>query len=163
MQIRIGNRQDQKRVQALTELICREFGRPFDLNQADQDLKNIELRYFGRDGIFLVVEEENQIVGLAGAMRQDEDRFVLRRICLEKPWRRKGLGRQLIKIVLSHAQRLGFSSVAIGDDPFQPANAKNLPASSEDAGRFFAACGFPKTENKTATGRLGFAPYVFTR
>jgi len=163
MQIRIGNRQDQKRVQALTELICREFGRPFDLDQGDQDLKNIEGRYFGRDGIFLVVEEEKQIVGLAGAMRLDEDRFVLRRICLEKPWRRKGLGRQLLKIVLSHAQLLGFRSVALGDDPFQPLNAKSALVSSEDASRFFAACGFPKSENKTATGRLGFAPYVFTQ
>jgi len=163
MQIRIGNRQDQKRIHALTEVICREFGRSFDLENADQDLTNIERKYFGRDGIFLVVEEEKQIVGFAGALKQDEDHFLLKRICLEKPWRRKGIGRQLIKIVLSHAQLLGFNSVALGDNPFQPAHAKSALVSPDDAGKFFAACGFPKSDNKTSADHLGFAPYVFTQ
>jgi len=162
MQIRIGNRQDQKRINPLVETVCGEFGRKFDLEQADQDLKNIERRYFGKDGIFLVVEEEKQIVGLGGALREDGDKFVLKRICLEKPWRRKGIGRQMMKIVLTHAQLLGFESVELGDDPFQATNAKSALTSAEDAGKFFAACGFPKIEKATA-GHLGFAPYVFTQ
>jgi N-acetylglutamate synthase-like GNAT family acetyltransferase len=162
MQIRIGNRQDEKRVQALAQEICEEFGRAFDLDQGDQDLKNIEAKYFGLDGIFLVVEEEKQIVGFAGAIRKDENHCVLRRICLEKLWRRKGVGRQMIKIVLSHAKQMGFKSVELGENPFQTNNGKSSEAISDDPAKFFSACGFPNLENATTKGRLSFAPYLFT-
>jgi N-acetylglutamate synthase-like GNAT family acetyltransferase len=164
MQIRIANRQDEKRVQALSEEICQEFGHPFDLDKADQDLKNIEAKYIGQDGICLVAEEEKQIVGFAGASKHDDELLVLRRISLHKDWRHKGIGRQMIKIVMSHAQRMGFKTVELGHNPFESKNGESSSKLfSEDPAAFFSACGFPQLDETTSTGRLTFAPYLLTQ
>ncbi|HMW92191.1 MAG TPA: hypothetical protein PKE54_19345, partial [Candidatus Obscuribacter sp.] len=65
MQIRIGARQDEKGIQALTEAKYEKAAVP--LNGEEQDLRNIEANYFGKDGIFLVIEENGEVQGYLGA------------------------------------------------------------------------------------------------
>ena len=61
MQIRIGARQDEKGIQALTEAKYEKAEVP--PSGDEQDLRNIEANYFGKDGIFLVVEENGEVQG----------------------------------------------------------------------------------------------------
>jgi|SRR5271154_3118889 len=142
MQIRIGTRQDEKRIQTLNEAICREFSREIDLKNADCDLINIEKNYFYQDGIFLVVETEKEIVACAAASKTDDDHCLIRRICVAKPFRHRGLARQMLSIILTHAQRIGFKSVSIGANPFEPPDEKAKSIAAERVSKVFSACGF---------------------
>ena len=73
MQIRIANKQDERSLRDFVEAFHKNAGEPFDLKGADRDLAHIEASYFGRDGLFLVAEDDGVVVGLAGARRRDDD------------------------------------------------------------------------------------------
>src|SRR6516162_11729063 len=106
MQIRIANRQDEKKILQFASEIKLEFTGESDTPESVADLSNIEASYFGHDGVFLLAEEEGKIVAIAGAKMIDEDVLAVRRICVAKDWRAKGIARQLIKVIIPIAQRL---------------------------------------------------------
>jgi N-acetylglutamate synthase-like GNAT family acetyltransferase len=134
MQIRIANRQDEKRIQ---QFLKQSNGQSLEAPQDDSidpDLVNIEANYFGRDGAFLLAESEGEIVAIAGANKMNEDTFALRRIVVAQAWQRKGLGRRLMHLLEAIADRLFFKSLAFV--PPCPVAARQAPES------FFRALGF---------------------
>jgi hypothetical protein len=72
MQIRVANRQDEPAIRRIVEDVLSQHGHKFDLAGSDSDLNNVESHYFWHDGIFLVAERNDTIVGLIGA-RPDAD------------------------------------------------------------------------------------------
>jgi N-acetylglutamate synthase-like GNAT family acetyltransferase len=159
MQIRIANRQDEKKIRSLAQEISEEFDPSFDLESSDRDLKNVEANYFGRDGLFLVAEEEKEILGFAGASKASDQVCVLRRVAVAKTFRRRGIGRRLLAIVLSHAQRMGFDELELGINPYQTKS----PEAQEGVDRFFASLGIvPASPVQNSVEKTFGGKFIFT-
>ena len=114
MQIRIANRQDEKKLLPFIEEIYKERGKALDLTRADSDLKNVEASYFGKDGVFLLAEEDQKIIGIAGANMMSDDLCALRRIYVAPDWRRKGIARQMLNVILGIARRFEYKRIVAG-------------------------------------------------
>ena len=126
MQIRLGNRQDEKAITALVIQVMKSFDLPVSPDGAEADLKNIEANYFARDGVFLVAEHEGTIVGIAGARRSDESLLELVRIAVASDWRGKGVARNLISTVISFARDLGYGRILVEPARQYPGGAEFL-------------------------------------
>ncbi len=129
MQIRLGNRQDEPAITDLVYTVMKEFKLAVNPEGAESDLKNIEAGYFARDGIFLVAEQDGQIVGIAGARRASEQILELVRVAVARQWRRQGIARKLVSTVLSFAADLGYERVQV-----EP--ARQYPGSDQVLMRF---------------------------
>jgi putative acetyltransferase len=115
MQIRIANRQDEKKIVEFIERIFSQSNLKLELNSTDADLKSLEANYFGKDGAFLVAEHEQKIVGIAAANMVDEHTCALRRLYVEKDFRRKGVASELLSIIVSIARRLDYKKLVVDD------------------------------------------------
>jgi putative acetyltransferase len=115
MQIRIANRQDEKKIVEFVETIFSEHNLKLDLASLDADLKNVEANYFGKDGAFLVAEHEQKIVGVAAANMIDESTCALRRIYIAKDFRRKGIAAEMLSIIVSILRRLDYKTLIVHD------------------------------------------------
>jgi N-acetylglutamate synthase-like GNAT family acetyltransferase len=149
MQIRIANRQDEKRIFALITEIGHESGTKLDLETADKDLKNVEASYFGQAGLFLVAEADSKIIALAGANRVDETICALRRICVSKDWRRQGIGHQMMAIIIENARMLDYRKLIV--PPLTDAGGQ---AGGDDfhigLAAFYKTCGFAPQRSGTS-------------
>ena len=135
MQIRIGNKQDEPACRELAKGCALEAGIRFDLEEHDADLKNIELSYIGRDGIFLVVEEEQEVIAFAAAARDENESIcLLRRLYVAWPKRGQGIGRKLIDQIVFFAKNLDYKTLLVEADklgysgPAGEAKSKQLSA-----------------------------------
>lgn len=101
MQIRVANRQDEPIIRTIVNQAYAESAvAEVDLKERDADLNNIESNYFWHDGIFVVAEEDGQIVGLAGARRGDtEQDLELVRMVVSGAKRRRGIARKLLETI----------------------------------------------------------------
>ncbi|PWT94864.1 MAG: hypothetical protein C5B53_12270 [Candidatus Melainabacteria bacterium] len=115
MQIRIANRQDEKKIVEFIEGILSEYQWKLDPASADADLKNVEANYFGKDGAFLIAEHEQKIVGIAAANMFDENSCALRRIYVAKDFRRKGIAGDMFSVIVSIARRLDYKRLVVND------------------------------------------------
>lgn len=113
MQIRLGNRQDEPSINNLVLAVMKEFCLPVEPDRTESDLKNIESNYFGHDGVFLIAEEDGQLIGVAGARRSNDSVLELVRLAVDKDWRGKGIARQLISTILSFANDLGYQNIIV--------------------------------------------------
>ena len=116
MQIRLGNRQDEGEIKHLVAAVLTEFGHQGDTASAELDLRNIDGNYMGRDGIFLVAEEEGRLLGLAGARRRDEETLELRHLVVAPAHRGKGIASRMLAIVAKFAGDLEYKTVAMPAD-----------------------------------------------
>ncbi|MCW5833450.1 MAG: hypothetical protein KIS78_13690, partial [Labilithrix sp.] len=67
MQIRIANRQDEPEIRTFVDTIYQKSGSSLNIEEQDSDLRNMEANYFGKEGLFLVAEDNDKIIGIAGA------------------------------------------------------------------------------------------------
>lgn len=117
MQIRIAARQDEKGIQALTEAKYQKAD--LDLNGAEQALRNIEANYFGKDGIFLVVEADGEVQGYLGARSSQDGRVLTVTHLLLADSLDDNLATELMNITLNHAYQNDFEKVEIEDAVFK--------------------------------------------
>jgi predicted GNAT family N-acyltransferase len=123
LQIRIGNKQDEPACRELAKGVAAEAQLVFDLETTDSDLKNIESTYLGHDGIFLVAEEEQEIIAFATAGKgESEEQCKLSRVCVATAWRRKGIGKKLVEQVIFFAKNLDYREVQVRVDLKQSAD-----------------------------------------
>ncbi len=111
MQVRIANRQDEKAIRELAEAFSTAENASFDLKGSDRDLVNIEANYFGKEGLFLVVEEEGELKGFAGARAKNEETLSIERFkssLIEAE-------EELLKVIVGFAPRLLYSDIECGD------------------------------------------------
>jgi N-acetylglutamate synthase-like GNAT family acetyltransferase len=139
MQIRLGTRQDEPAIRALVEAIMKQYGLTYDESKGEADLKNIEAHYFAHDGIFLVAEQDGQVVGIAGARASEEKLLELVRFGVGKQWRGKGIARQLMATVVKFARDMENERIVVEPARQYPGGAEFLARfafsseSSEDA------------------------------
>jgi len=112
--LRAANNGDCEKVTSLVYGVLIEYGLKPDPDSTDTDIKDIELSYFERGGLFFVLEEKgSSIIGAYGLYPLDEQTCELRKMYLQKEYRGRGLGRMLLEDALSQARRLGFRRIVL--------------------------------------------------
>ena len=82
-----------------------------------KDLDDIQKNYFENGGVFLVVVDENKVIGM-GAIRQLEDKVCeLRRLWLLIEYHGKGLGYRLMMELLQYAREMGYEKIRLETAP----------------------------------------------
>ena len=82
-----------------------------------KDLDNIQKNYFENGGIFLVMEDESQII-CTGAIRQLEDKVCeLKRLWLLTEYHGQKLGYRMLQELLSFAREKGYERIRLETDP----------------------------------------------
>jgi N-acetylglutamate synthase-like GNAT family acetyltransferase len=116
MQIRFANRQDEAPVRAFLE----SQGAILDLAGADNDLRNLDLNYFGKDGLFIVAEEEGKVIAFAGARKLDSDNDILelKRLIVPNEGATLGTAGDAIKerflaIIKNHAFQMDYKTIQV--------------------------------------------------
>jgi predicted N-acetyltransferase YhbS len=139
MQIRVANRQDEPAIRAIVNEARALRGEPeIDLGGADADLNNIDAKYFWHDGIFVVAEESDAIIGLVGARRDgDSETLRLVRLAVKPEHRKQGVGRRLVDTVFFFARNLEYEMVMMtpkcqGLDPDTPLFGFDVNTSDPD-------------------------------
>jgi putative acetyltransferase len=150
VQIRIANRQDEKKIVEFVEAIFSEHNSKLDLTSVDADLKNVEANYFGKDGAFLVAEHEQKIVGVAAANMIDENTCALRRIYVAKDFRRKGLASEMLSGVISILRRLDYKKLIVHDTLWDAMKAD--ASSRKEAESFLQSARFKIAQPGSAQG-----------
>jgi GNAT superfamily N-acetyltransferase len=141
MQIRIGNKQDEPACRALAKWCTEEAGSVFELDKGDSDLKNIELAYIGHDGIFLVAEQDEEVIAFAAACRgKTEEVCCLKRVYVTEQERKRGIGRKLIEQTLFFARNLEYKSLEY--------DCKSVTKAGTDSSSFLKRLGFKQSQNK---------------
>jgi N-acetylglutamate synthase-like GNAT family acetyltransferase len=109
MQVRLGNRQDEPIIKTIISQCLAES------SASDQDLldlTDIEAHYFWHNGLFIVAEDDGQIVGLAGARSNDNVEILeLTRLFVVPARRKRGVARELLKTVFFFARGLEYKRV----------------------------------------------------
>ena len=82
-----------------------------------KDMDDIQGNYFEKGGIFLVITEDDKIIGM-GAIRQLEDTVCeLRRLWLLMEYPGKGLGYRLMMALFQHAREMGYEKMRLETAP----------------------------------------------
>lgn len=81
-----------------------------------QDMDDIQKNYFENGGIFLVLEEDDQIIG-TGAIRQLQENICeLKRLWLLTEYRGLGLGYRMLQELLAVAREMGYERMRLETD-----------------------------------------------
>ena len=82
-----------------------------------KDMDDIQKNYFENGGIFLVLTEDDQIIG-TGAIRQLENNICeLKRLWLLTEYHGQKLGYRMLQELLSVAREMGYKSMRLETDP----------------------------------------------
>jgi putative acetyltransferase len=91
-----------------------------------KDMDDIQLNHLNNGGIFLVIEDENQIIG-TGAIRQLEDKVCeLKRLWLLTEYHGQGLGYRMLQELLSIAREMGYKRIRLETAPVHQKRALEL-------------------------------------
>jgi len=126
VQIRIANRQDEPEIRTFVESIYKASGSSFEIETKDADLRNIEANYFGKEGLLLVAEHENKIVGLAGAKKKSESVLEIKRLIGSSGsgFDQAEMLSELITVIVEFAPRLLYERVETDLVPASNAHEK---------------------------------------
>ena len=81
-----------------------------------KDMNNIQKSYFENGGIFLVLEEDDQIIG-TGAIRALENNICeLKRLWLLTEYHGRGLGYRMFQELLAVAREIGYERIRLETD-----------------------------------------------
>lgn len=108
MQIRVANKQDEPAIRSFVDARYKTIGKTLNLDGEDSDLMNVEANYFGKEGLFVVVEEERTIVGIAGARRKSDLVLELRRLIANED-----AVEEIIDVITSFAPRLLYERIDV--------------------------------------------------
>lgn len=108
VQIRHFERKDAEAVKRLiTEIMDREF-REEKAALSLEDLETLEDSYRNFGEAFFVAEKGRRIVGTVGVKREDERIALIRRIFVDRPYRKKQIGRRLLGRAIQFCKEVGY-------------------------------------------------------
>lgn len=81
-----------------------------------QDMDRLEQTYFENKGIFLVMTDENRIIGTGAIRRLDSSTCELKRVWLLFAYHGKGLGFRMIQALLAFARETGYRRIRLETD-----------------------------------------------
>jgi putative acetyltransferase len=113
----IRNWQEKDRIFAATVIssILSEYGLPWQPEEADKDVLNIEEYYLATGGEFWVIEHQNQIVGTGAyyPINRGEKAVEIRKMYLLPKVRGLGLGKYLLQQLETAIALRGFKQIWI--------------------------------------------------
>lgn len=80
------------------------------------DMDDIQQTYFESDGIFLVITDDNQIIGTGAICKIDDEICELKRLWLLFEYHGKGLGYRMIQQLLAFARDKGYQRIRLETD-----------------------------------------------
>jgi putative acetyltransferase len=112
--LRTATNEDTAAVTKLIYGILEDYQLKHDPGTTDSDLLDIEKNYVNRNGLFDLIEDENeQIIATVGLYKIDNETCELRKMYLDKSHRGKGLGRLLLEHALKRAKELGYKKIVL--------------------------------------------------
>jgi putative acetyltransferase len=78
-----------------------------------QDLADIQTHYFANKGVFLVLAEDDRVIGTGGLSRFDDETALIKRVWLLKEYRGRGLGRMMVQALLEFARSMGYRRIRL--------------------------------------------------
>jgi len=81
-----------------------------------QDIDELQQAYFDNDGIFLVLTDNDQIIGTGAVRKIDDDVCELKRVWLLFEYHGKGLGYRMMQELFSFAREKGYSRMRLETD-----------------------------------------------
>jgi putative acetyltransferase len=81
-----------------------------------RDMDDLAQTYFDNKGIFLVMTDENQVIGTGAIRRLDDATCELKRVWLLFEYHGKGLGYRMIQELLAFARETGYRRIRLETD-----------------------------------------------
>lgn len=98
----------------------------YDSKGVLDDMDDIQKTYFENNGTFLVMADEDRIIGTGAIKRLDSKTCELKRLWFLKEFRGKGLGYQMTQELLAFARSMGYQRVRLETDPEAQSQALNF-------------------------------------
>lgn len=90
------------------------------------DMDDVHHTYFGNGGLFLVMTDEDRIIGTGAILKIDEKICELKRLWLLFEYHGQGLGYQIIQELFSFARDKGYQRIRLETDRDGQSRAYNL-------------------------------------
>lgn len=91
-----------------------ELGRPWDSDGREKDFFAIPQTYQAAGGEFWVaLNDEDEAIGTIALVPINQDEVELARLYLDQNYRGRGLGRDLVQLVISKAKEKGFKVIKL--------------------------------------------------
>lgn len=86
-----------------------------DLTRYDSmsDIENVQTHYFDNGGTFLILVDDEQVVGTGAIRRLDNEICELKRMWFLKEYRGQGLGWKMAQLLFDFAQQAGYRKVRL--------------------------------------------------
>lgn len=86
-----------------------------DLKDYDSmsDIDNVQSHYFDSNGTFLVLLDENRVVGTGAIRKLDDETCELKRMWFLKEYRGKGYGLQMAQMLFDFAKQAGYQKIKL--------------------------------------------------
>lgn len=111
---RTATNRDTGKIVFLVKKVLLEFELLYSPETSERDMQDIEATYMKNGGTFEVIEnEEKEIIGTVALLKIDNSRCKMRKMYIDKRYRRAGLGQMLLKRMLHMAHKLGFSEIIL--------------------------------------------------
>lgn len=81
-----------------------------------QDMDNFESVYVENDGLFLVITDEDHVIGTGAIRKIDEETCELKRFWLLFEYHGKGLGYRMMQELLAFARQKGYARMRLETD-----------------------------------------------
>ena len=89
-----------------------EFGLAPEPGGTDTDLNDIEKEYFGRGGLFEILEDKDgNLLGTVGLFPLNDETVELRKMYFSKKLRGLGFGKKLLERMIEKSRELGFKKI----------------------------------------------------
>jgi putative acetyltransferase len=95
------------------------FCRHLEQQHTLADMDDLQRHYSAPDGAFLVLLDDERVVGTAALRRLDAQTCELKRMWLLPPYRGQGWGRKLAELLLDMAVRRGYKRIRLDTSPRQ--------------------------------------------
>ncbi len=113
MNLRRANIRDTERIVKLVKSGLKEFGFVYSSETSESDLLNIEREYFGNNGIFLVLENNNKLIATGAIKEIKKNIFKIRKMYVDKSQRGKGFGKQILIHLIEFATSKGAKNIVL--------------------------------------------------
>jgi len=90
------------------------------------DIDELQQTYFDNDGIFLVMTDDDQIIGTGAVRKLDDDVCELKRVWFLSEYHGKGLGYRMMQELLSFAREKGYARMRLETDQAYQSRAFNF-------------------------------------
>jgi len=105
---------DIPKIIELVQKVLVELDLKFSPETSESDLFTLEATYDNNGGAFEIIEnDESEIIGMIALLKLSDSQSKLRKLYVDKKYRKLGLGRQLIDGIIEKAIHLGFKEVIL--------------------------------------------------